>query len=262
MLLVSLVPQAFAAYLKQTNKVRAARSWWCMWGLQPAAAAVQTCCAACGAAMIRATRGCSAACAQPINWMEPPRRPRCTVLPPAHVVPRMPADCPRPASPVAVLQVQLPQYVDYVKTGAFKELSPLDPDWYYTRAGARCWLLLLPCLAAFVPAGCWCWRGWPAAAPAACPASLCRVSSRQDPARAQQPAGRHVCSNRRSSAAAEEGAAVGGQHAGTSCRLTSHHTARGCGSLRRQPCCGAPVEQQDAGAAGAAVAGRASRPHL
>lgn len=33
------------------------------------------------------------------------------------------------------LQVQLPQYVDYVKTGAFKELSPLDPDWYYTRAG-------------------------------------------------------------------------------------------------------------------------------
>lgn len=35
-----------------------------------------------------------------------------------------------------VLQVQLPQYVDYVKTGAFKELAPLDPDWYYIRAGA------------------------------------------------------------------------------------------------------------------------------
>ena len=34
------------------------------------------------------------------------------------------------------VQVQLPQYVDYVKTGAFKELSPLDPDWYYVRAGA------------------------------------------------------------------------------------------------------------------------------
>jgi small subunit ribosomal protein S19e len=33
-------------------------------------------------------------------------------------------------------KVQLPQYVDYVKTGAFKELSPLDPDWYYTRAAA------------------------------------------------------------------------------------------------------------------------------
>lgn len=32
-------------------------------------------------------------------------------------------------------QIQLPQYVDYVKTGAFKELAPLDPDWYYVRAG-------------------------------------------------------------------------------------------------------------------------------
>lgn len=40
---------------------------------------------------------------------------------------------PPPAFP---LQVQLPQYVDYVKTGSFKELSPLDPDWYYVRAGA------------------------------------------------------------------------------------------------------------------------------
>lgn len=36
-----------------------------------------------------------------------------------------------------LLQVQLPQYVDYVKTGAFKELAPLDPDWYYIRAGAH-----------------------------------------------------------------------------------------------------------------------------
>ncbi|KAI3438853.1 hypothetical protein D9Q98_001270 [Chlorella vulgaris] len=33
-------------------------------------------------------------------------------------------------------KVQLPQYVDYVKTGAFKELAPLDPDWYYIRAAA------------------------------------------------------------------------------------------------------------------------------
>jgi hypothetical protein len=51
------------------------------------------------------------------------------------------------------LQIQLPQYVDYVKTGAFKELSPLDPDWYYVRAGAHpvhacvCshWFRRLPC---------------------------------------------------------------------------------------------------------------------
>lgn len=39
--------------------------------------------------------------------------------------------------PLPAPQVQLPQYVDYVKTGAFKELSPLDPDWYYVRAGER-----------------------------------------------------------------------------------------------------------------------------
>ena len=51
-----------------------------------------------------------------------------------------------------MLQVQLPQYVDYVKTGAFKELSPLDPDWYYVRAGvcvhtaATCWLVAAGCM--------------------------------------------------------------------------------------------------------------------
>eukprot|EP00887_Chlorella_sp_A99_P000775 scaffold5.g775.t1 len=33
-------------------------------------------------------------------------------------------------------EVQLPAYVDYVKTGSFKELAPLDPDWYYIRAAA------------------------------------------------------------------------------------------------------------------------------
>lgn len=34
------------------------------------------------------------------------------------------------------MQVQLPGNVDYIKTGAFKELSPLDQDWYYTRTAA------------------------------------------------------------------------------------------------------------------------------
>lgn len=31
--------------------------------------------------------------------------------------------------------MQLPNWVDLVKTGAFKELAPYDPDWYYVRAG-------------------------------------------------------------------------------------------------------------------------------
>ena len=34
------------------------------------------------------------------------------------------------------VQIQLPSWVDIVKTGAFKELAPYDPDWYYIRAGA------------------------------------------------------------------------------------------------------------------------------
>ncbi len=34
-----------------------------------------------------------------------------------------------------LLQIKLPQWVDIVKTGAFKELAPYDPDWYYIRAG-------------------------------------------------------------------------------------------------------------------------------
>jgi small subunit ribosomal protein S19e len=30
----------------------------------------------------------------------------------------------------------VPTWVDIVKTGAYKELAPYDPDWYYVRAGA------------------------------------------------------------------------------------------------------------------------------
>ena len=33
-------------------------------------------------------------------------------------------------------KVELPAYVDYVKTASFKEYSPLDNDWYYLRAAA------------------------------------------------------------------------------------------------------------------------------
>ena len=31
--------------------------------------------------------------------------------------------------------MQLPNWVDLVKTATFKELAPYDPDWYYVRAG-------------------------------------------------------------------------------------------------------------------------------
>ena len=31
--------------------------------------------------------------------------------------------------------MELPEWVDIVKTARFKELPPYDPDWYYTRAG-------------------------------------------------------------------------------------------------------------------------------
>jgi small subunit ribosomal protein S19e len=31
--------------------------------------------------------------------------------------------------------VELPQWVDTVKTASRKELAPYDPDWYYIRVG-------------------------------------------------------------------------------------------------------------------------------
>ena len=36
---------------------------------------------------------------------------------------------------LCTMQIQLPTWVDIVKTGAYKELPPYDPDWYYIRAG-------------------------------------------------------------------------------------------------------------------------------
>ncbi len=32
-------------------------------------------------------------------------------------------------------KLEVPTWVDLVKTGHFKELAPYDPDWYYVRAG-------------------------------------------------------------------------------------------------------------------------------
>jgi ribosomal protein S19E (S16A) len=32
-------------------------------------------------------------------------------------------------------KLEVPKWVDLVKTGAFKELSPYDPDWFYVRVG-------------------------------------------------------------------------------------------------------------------------------
>ena len=32
--------------------------------------------------------------------------------------------------------IELPAWIDYAKSGHHKELSPYDPDWYYTRAAA------------------------------------------------------------------------------------------------------------------------------
>lgn len=33
-------------------------------------------------------------------------------------------------------KLEVPTWVDLVKTGHFKEQAPYDPDWYYVRAGA------------------------------------------------------------------------------------------------------------------------------
>jgi ribosomal protein S19E (S16A) len=48
-----------------------------------------------------------------------------------------------------LLQMELPEWVDIVKTPRFKELPPCDPDWYYIRAGKKLLglvrLILLQC---------------------------------------------------------------------------------------------------------------------
>ena len=32
-------------------------------------------------------------------------------------------------------KLEVPKWVDLVKTGTYKELAPYDPDWFYIRAG-------------------------------------------------------------------------------------------------------------------------------
>jgi len=32
-------------------------------------------------------------------------------------------------------QIELPRWVDFVKTGINRELAPYDEDWFYVRAG-------------------------------------------------------------------------------------------------------------------------------
>ena len=39
-------------------------------------------------------------------------------------------------------KLEVPTWVDLVKTGHYKELAPYDPDWFYVRAGASDKLLL------------------------------------------------------------------------------------------------------------------------
>lgn len=150
--------QAFAAYLKQTNKVRrGAQQQQHMWARsrkrhsrrwrRPVEQQSSK-------TMPQSANGSS--CCQPdaIQFAVSPRLP---LLPPNLPASR-PAACP-PRPLAAVLQVQLPQYVDYVKTGSFKELSPLDPDWYYVRAGAR-WQPCIPMrlkLCCCTAGQSWCW---------------------------------------------------------------------------------------------------------
>lgn len=32
-------------------------------------------------------------------------------------------------------KLEIPKWVDLVKTGTYKELAPYDPDWFYVHAG-------------------------------------------------------------------------------------------------------------------------------
>ncbi|CAJ0636868.1 11030_t:CDS:2 [Entrophospora sp. SA101] len=33
-------------------------------------------------------------------------------------------------------KLEIPKWVDLVKTGSYKELAPYDPDWFYIRAAS------------------------------------------------------------------------------------------------------------------------------
>ena len=34
-------------------------------------------------------------------------------------------------------KLEIPKWVDIVKTGTYKELAPYDPDWFYVRCGKK-----------------------------------------------------------------------------------------------------------------------------
>lgn len=63
------------------------------------------------------------------------------------------------------LQLQIPDWVDIVKTATFKELPPQDKDWYYIRAGGagggqqQGWRGLMVCTAAATATAEWGGRG-------------------------------------------------------------------------------------------------------
>jgi hypothetical protein len=43
-------------------------------------------------------------------------------------------------------KLEVPKWVDIVKTGTYKELAPYDPDWFYIHAGESFAIDLLLCL--------------------------------------------------------------------------------------------------------------------
>ena len=38
-------------------------------------------------------------------------------------------------------KIEIPKYVDLIKLAHFKELAPMDNDWYYYRCGMPQWVL-------------------------------------------------------------------------------------------------------------------------
>jgi small subunit ribosomal protein S19e len=42
-------------------------------------------------------------------------------------------------------KLEVPKWVDIVKTGTYKELAPYDPDWFYIHAGKLLIMLYATC---------------------------------------------------------------------------------------------------------------------
>lgn len=174
-------------------------------------------------------------------------------VPPPHAWPaacmvQRPDCSPRP---LHAPQLQLPTWVDVVKTASSKELPPIDEDWYFVRAGA--W----PCVRLQHPAGAWrrsCMQRpcGHAAMQRACMHACSRreLALLPPPRRPAQLPSAGACTTARTSALAASRRCLGARSAAAPCQSGTPRLLVGVPRMLRA--CDAPAQQQARGAASTA----------